>query len=108
MTLQATNTSYQQPVTAGVEQAKANPAAPLARTENAQALDVVVSIPSAAKQDQTTNPERPKRDTVSNAEQVTIAAEKIRISTTLGQAEIRGNLTKEKAAELYEKIARLI
>ena len=95
------------PVTAGIEQARTSNTKNVGRTESANVIDRASQIPTAASLD--------NQQAISSAQQavakqppVHIAKEQVRVTTTLGKGDIRGNLTPARAAEIYEAIAKLL
>ena len=94
------------PVTAGIEQAKTR-SATSSRTDAAQVTDRVTKINTAAAVDLSRVPSQQRQQTIDNPTPA-IPKEQIRVSVTTGEINVKGNLTPAKAAEIYQKIAKLL
>lgn len=92
--------------TAGIEQTQVSRSAS-ARSESAQIIDKATSLPSAATIQRSVNQAQSDGQVAATGREV-VNNEQIRISSSLGQSNIRGNLSRERASELYEQIAKLI
>ena len=95
------------PVTAGIEQSRVQRSNNVGRTDSANVIDRATQIPTAANLD--------NQQSISAGQQaaaaqppVHIAKEQIRVTSTLGKGDIRGNLSPARAAEIYEAIAKLL
>ena len=93
-------------ITAGVEQSRVSNSVS-SRQESAEIIDRQTRISTAAAIDEA-NTTSIERSRISNSPSVEIPRDFIRITSTIGKNDIRGNLTESRAIELYEKIARLL
>ena len=94
------------PVTAGVEQSRVSGAVSV-RPEEIDILDKETQVPTAAGLDRAVSDSNDRRR-IQNSRQTDINSEFIRVSSSIGRSDIRGNLSLTRPSELYEKIARLI
>lgn len=92
--------------TAGVEQTIVSRSVS-ARSEVGQVLDKVTRIPSSATVQQSVN-QSLSDSRAANTASAVVNKEQIRVTSSMGQNDIRGNLTREKASELYQQIAKLL
>ncbi|MDU0112106.1 hypothetical protein RT723_03640 [Psychrosphaera aquimarina] len=92
-------------VTAGVEQTKVASRVAV-RTKQAEIIDKVSQIPTAAEL--TRQNSQNVHISGNLPQEPQIESEQVRVSSTTGQSDIRGNLSPVQAAKIYEKIARLI
>lgn len=92
-------------VTAGIEQTKVASGA-LVRPKQAEVIDKVSQIPTAAELTE----KHSQNVHISNnlPKDPNITSEQVRVTSTSGQSDIRGNLSPVQAAKIYEKISRLL
>lgn len=100
------------PVTAGIEQSRVQRSNNVGRTDSANVIDRATQISTAANLDnqQSISAGQQAAATQPPATQtpVHIAKEQIRVTSTLGKGDIRGNLSPARAAEIYAAIAKLL
>jgi len=93
-------------VTAGVEQTRVSGVG-TTRPEETEVIDRQTSIPTAASINQA-NASSIENKKINDSPEPNIPRDSIRITSTIGRNDIRGNLSQSKATEIYEKIARLL
>ena len=93
-------------VTAGVEQARVSGIGST-RPQNTDAIDRQTAIPTAASIDNT-NASNIENKQINDSPEPNIPRDYIRVTSTIGKNDIRGNLSPSKATEIYEKIAQLL
>ena len=94
------------PVTAFVDIARTSNRQP-STTDGAKAVDSASSLVTGAAVNQS-NVKPAQAQRVIGQTPNDIPSDVIRVSSSLGQADIRGNLTRSQASEIYEKISKLI
>jgi len=93
-------------VTAGIEQTRVS-TTEVRRSDYAQVVDKASSIPSRATV-AADNINNRAADNVVEQPQVSVSSESVRISSSIGRGDIRGNLSQAQAIEIYETIAKLL
>ncbi|NVK24263.1 MAG: hypothetical protein HWE10_04995 [Gammaproteobacteria bacterium] len=91
-------------VTAGIEQTKVTSSS--SRTKQAEVIDKASQIPSAAALSRANESNIEKANNQPTDPQ--IASEQIRVSVTTGESNIRGNLSKGQATEIYKQISQFL
>lgn len=91
-------------VTAGIEQTKV--ASTKARPAQVEIIDKKSQIPTAAELTQNNTDNINKAN--NQPTDPNIPAEQIRVSVTTGESNLRGNLSRGQAAEIYKQISKLL
>lgn len=93
-------------ITAGVEQTRVT-TAEVPRSDAAQVVDKNSGISSRASV-AAQNIDNIENERVVDKPQVDVPSDSVRISSSVGRGDIRGNLSQSQAIEIYETIAKLL
>lgn len=93
-------------ITAGVEQTRVT-TAEVPRSDSAQVIDRNSGVASRASI-AAENADNIKNDRVIDKPQIDVPSDSVRISSSIGRGDIRGNLSQSQAIEIYETIAKLL
>ena len=91
-------------VTAGIEQTKVTSKS--SRTTQTEVIDKASQIPTAAALSRANQSNTEKAN--NQPKDPEISSEQIRVSVTTGESNVRGNLSKGQAADIYKQIAQFL